>query len=51
METARKFRDSNGNVIMSVRDEKIKTLGDIAKDIGIAIIIVGVVVLVAVVMI
>jgi|GEM_PF-3832750 len=43
MQTAIRCRDDQGNIIMSMREEKIKTLPDIIADIEKAIIIVGVI--------
>ncbi|MFI2856845.1 hypothetical protein ACH6EH_06865 [Paenibacillus sp. JSM ZJ436] len=46
MKTVIKYRDSHGNTIMSVREEKIKTFNDVTADIINSLAIVGVVVLI-----
>jgi hypothetical protein len=49
MQTAIRCRDDQGNIIMSMREEKIKTFPDVVADIEKAIIIVSVVFIVVVV--
>ncbi|QSF43488.1 hypothetical protein [Paenibacillus tianjinensis] len=42
MQTIIRYRDDKGNLIMSMREEKLKTLSDVIKDIEYALIIVNV---------
>ena len=48
MKTNIRCRDDQGNLIMSMREEKIKTFPDVIKDIEYALIIVGTVFIVVI---
>lgn len=48
MQTAIRCRDDRGNIIISMREEKIKTFPDVVADIEKAIIIVGIVFIVVI---
>lgn len=48
MQTAIRYRDDQGNIIISMREEKIKTFSDVVADIEKAIIIAGIVFIVVI---